>query len=64
MMKSMLFIVFLTIDCKLNKTKNQLNKISARGIHVVINSLYKSYMVKLYQKEKVSKLNKGSVYQI
>lgn len=59
----MLFIVFLTSDCKLN-TENQLNKIYARRIHVVITSIYKSYMVKLYQKDKVSKLNKGSVYQI
>lgn len=64
-LKSMLFIVFLTIYCKLNKTENQLNKISARRIHVVITRLYKSYMVKLYKKRViVSKLNKVSVYQI
>lgn len=47
----MLFIVFLTIYGKLNKTENQLNKISVRRIHVVITRLCKSYMVKLYQKE-------------
>lgn len=39
-----------TIYCKLNKTENQLNKISARRIHLVITALHKSYMVKLYHK--------------
>lgn len=48
----MLFIDPLSkIYCKLNKTENQLNKISAKGINLVITRLYKSYMVKLYHKE-------------
>lgn len=61
----MIFIDLLSkFYCQLNKTENQLNKISARRIHLVITGLYKSYMVKLYHKEVFFKLNKVSVYQI
>lgn len=61
----MLFIDPLgKIYFKLNKTENQLNKISARRIHSEITELYKSYMVKPYRKVIFFKLNKVSVDQI